>query len=115
MGLFSFFKRRKPNVPPAVRGSKGGAKISGDELQDFLDNEQLLFVTSSNVAAAQYFGETRELMVEYLDGAAWIYGDISLAEAEAFARAPSKGTWIWDVVKVRGTVHDHKKPAKQLK
>ncbi len=113
MGLFSFLKPKRKGVAKAARGSLGGT-IGGDEIQGFLDDEELLIVTSSNVAAAQYHNDSGELMIEYLNGDAWLY-TVSRAMAEDFARAPSKGIFVWDRIKIRGTVHEHQVPAKKIK
>ncbi len=92
MALFDFFRRAKKPRPKASRGSQGGI-ITGDEIQDFLENEALLFVTSTSHAAAQYFPDANKLMIEYQDGHAYLYSDVSPREAEDYARAPSKGIW----------------------
>ncbi len=122
MALFDFFRRAKKPRPKAHRGSLGGI-ITGDEIQDFLENEALLFVTSTNVAAAQFFPDANKLMVEYLNGSAYLYEDISPNEAEAFARAPSKGEFVIDHLigreNLQGHAHWHggpsRKPVKKLR
>lgn len=114
------FKRRRQEKPVSggQRGT-GGGPLTPEETQAFLNGE-LTFLSSSNVAAAQYHPDSQELMIEYgvgsdRAGAAWIYGNISMAEAIDFIRAPSKGIWVWDHIRVRGTVHSHQVPAKQLR
>src|SRR5262245_9044797 len=109
----SFWRRLLGKKEQAHRGT-GGGFLSEDDVADFLLGE-LLIVSSSNVASATYQAPEHKMIVEYLDGSVWLYGDISDAEAEAFARAPSKGIFIWDHIKVRGTVHEHQKPAWKIR
>ena len=84
--------------------------LGGDEVQDFVENEQLLFTNSSNVAAAQYFKEVGKMMVEFHNGSAYLYSNVSVAEALEFAQAMSKGGFVWDRFRVRGSRTAHKKP-----
>ncbi len=62
--------------------------------------------SSSNVRSLAYDHEGEKLTVEYQGGTFWEYR-VTLPMALALYGAPSKGTWIWDHVKVRGTVHGH--------
>lgn len=64
-----------------------------DEVEGFLHNGEMLFVHSSNVAAAQYYPEEQKMMIEFLDGGKYLYSNISEQEALTFAQAPSKGRW----------------------
>src|SRR5947207_659628 len=98
--LSNFLGKRKPaREPPPKRGTGSAGVIPSDEVEAFLDHGAPLLVSSSKVGMAQYFPADQKLMVEYLDGKAWLYDPISRAKAEAFARAPSKGTWVWDNIK----------------
>lgn len=98
-----------------TRESAPGKRIQTSEIEEFLHHGLLVFVNSSNVAAAQYFPGQQALMIEYLDGAAWMYDPIDEPMAEQFMLAPSKGTWVWDHIKVRGTVHQHQCNARRLR
>jgi hypothetical protein len=89
--------------------------LHGDAVAGFVFEGEPLFVHSSNVAMAQYHLAEGKIMIEYLNGEAWLYGSVSASEALDFAKAQSKGGWLWDNVRVRGTKHDHKKPATQVK
>lgn len=73
----------------------------------------LIPVVSSNVEGAGFDKETDELVVRYLTGEYWAYrvGPIMAAD---FFQAASKGMWLWDNVRVRGTKHLHRVPARQL-
>jgi hypothetical protein len=71
-------------------------------------------VTSSNVAAAMYSEPDRTLTIEYKDGPVWAYDPVSPAQALAFIRAGSKGAWLWDNIKVRGSQTRHQCRARRL-
>lgn len=75
---------------------------------DFLLGAAWLDVASSNVARARYDPATETLTIAYQDGRAWDYDPISAEQAEAFARAESAGTWLWDNVRVRGSRSQHR-------
>lgn len=113
---FNWFQKKQPpkeKVTPGQRGT-GGGSLTEQETRDFLNGE-LTFLSSSNVVAAQYHPDIQSLMVEYKEGVAWIYDPVPLSMAIAFINAPSKGTFIWDAVKIRGTVHEHQVNARKLK
>jgi KTSC domain len=82
-----------------------------DDLDGFLHWGQEVAVSSSNVSSARYHRDTLSLVITYLSGDTWVYDPVSPAEAEAFLLAPSKGRWLWDHVKVRGSRHAHQKNA----
>ena len=119
MGIFAniFGRGQKQSTKPRAHRGTGSSKFVGeDEVAAFLRGDELLLVQSSNVAAAQYHPDDDKLMIEYLDGSAWLYGPgVSVRMAEDFARARSKGTWVWDNIKVRGTVSQHQVPAVKLR
>lgn len=58
--------------------------------------------TSSNVARMRYDQEQSQLTVEYKNGNQYSYQNVSIREAESFARGASKGKWVWDHLRVRG-------------
>lgn len=95
---------------------------SSGPLQEFLEGQPLFNnratatgKSRSRIVMAQYLAEIQTLQIEYADGAAWLYSPISMATATAYFHAGSKGTWLWDNVKRRGTVHGHQVNAKQLR
>lgn len=106
MGVFNFLKKL------AAKGqtNRDGGGLSSDQLDDFLHFGEWLPVQSSNVAAAQYDGETEQMTVEFDDGSFYQYQQVSRQEARAFAQAGSKGIWVWDHLRIRGTRDGHKKP-----
>jgi hypothetical protein len=90
-----------------------------EELQEgpwegFLRRGERMSVSSSNVRAASYDARSQTLTVEYLDGRAYRYGDVSEDEALSFATTPSKGTYVWDYLRVRGSKTAHRKPVVQV-
>jgi hypothetical protein len=125
--------KKQPAKPPQQPGARGQAtgwsdaeiarrfpqqpfaryvEIPDDDMAAFLKGEQPLFVLSSNVGAAiQYFPDDHKMSVEYHGGRedqrAYLYDNISVAEAEDFARAGSKGRWVWSNIRVRGKGNAH--------
>lgn len=87
--------------------------IVGDA-HDFVYGGEILFVSSSNVAAVQYHHKTRKMMVEYLSGGSYLYDEVSDGEALSFFRASSPGKWIWDNLRIRGTKRGHRKTWRRL-
>jgi len=51
----------------------------------------------------------RERRVYYVPGALYGYRGVTPEEFEDFLRAQSKGEWVWDHLRVRGTVSGHQK------
>ena len=71
--------------------------------------------TSSNVTDASYDPENNFLKVGFGGKGKSKYGrygyhDVSPAEARSFYGAGSKGKWVWDHLRVRGTVFGFQKP-----
>lgn len=89
--------------------------LTGDEVEDFVHWNQPLYVHSTCVVYAQYFPEDRKMLIEYKDlPGAYMHGDISEEEAYSFATAQSKGSWTWDVIRIRGTKNGMKKPTTKI-
>src|SRR5262245_43553637 len=80
-----------------------------DDLSAFLHGKQR-GVISSNVSAAQYNPEDHYLQVGYKNGGWYGYHDVSAQEASSFYSSGSKGNWVWDNLRVRGTVFGYRKP-----
>ena len=70
-------------------------------------------MTSSNVDEIRYDLASETIHVKYLDGKepAWKYWPYTKEEAVRFAAAPSTGIACWDMLRVRGTVHEHQRNA----
>lgn len=135
MTFSDWFKRKKPEAPKVEghrgiaaedlqnpnltayqeRLAKGKEKIPSDEVEAFLQGVEPLFVLSSNVGMVQYHPEDQKLMVEFLSGGAYLYSNVSLNEARSFATAQSKGGWVWDHLRVRGSKTAHRKPFVKIK
>lgn len=75
--------------------------------EKFLDGGTLRTLSSSNVSKANYDPDRNLLIITYKSGDVWAYV-VSEEEAVDFYHAPSKGTWIWDHVRVRGEGNKHK-------
>jgi hypothetical protein len=80
-----------------------------DPLTKFLYGE-MIEVVSSNVHAIQYDKDNQFLYIVFKNTAWYRYGNVFPSEAESFFFAGSKGGWVWDNLRVRGTVFGHKKP-----
>lgn len=89
--------------------------IPADEAEDFIYGGQILHVNSSNVAAMQYHPEDSKLMVEFLNGSAYLYSNITPQEALQFVQAQSKGGAVWDMLRVRGSRTGSKKPFTKIR
>ena len=89
--------------------------INREEVRDFVYDKQIFFVHSTNVVAAQYFHETQQMMVEFKGHKSYLYSDVSIPEAISFTMAGSKGGWVWDHLRVRGSKWKHKKPYQRIK
>jgi len=113
------------------RMEKGEAPYSGEEIKqwenlspsqatEFVYDGQPLFVHSSNVSMFQYFPEDRKLMVEFLGKggrppSAYMYSNVTEEEAIEAVQSHSKGGFCWDVLRVRGSKTEHKKPYQRIR
>ena len=88
--------------------------LTKEEADNFLDGG-LFFVHSSNVAAMQWHEATSQLMVEFLNGSAYLYDNCDEQVAVAALNAMSKGQFIWDEMRVRGSKTAHKRPYKKIR
>lgn len=64
---------------------------------------------SSNVSAAQYDPHEDYLQIGYKNGGWYGYHGVSSDEAASFYRSGSKGNWVWDHLRRRGTVFGYQK------
>jgi len=113
-----------PKLPrlkqPQRREAPLGATNAGlATLEDFVLFGEVMFVRSSNVTLAQYFPGENKMMVEFHGGRsemrAYLYSDVNEDEAVDFWKADSKGKWVWDNLRVRGTRDQHRKPYVRVK
>jgi hypothetical protein len=63
--------------------------------------------SSSNVAMARYLEDTQTLLIGFHNGAIYGYEPVSTWMAKSFWTAASKGTWVWDHLRKRGTRYGH--------
>lgn len=126
--LFSKFKSFNKQEDPFDQNDKGKANpqpinlpttdnvleatpISNETetiLASFL-NGQPVTVVSSNVSIISYDNENNILYIQFKNGNTYAYYDINTEEAKEFYLAPSKGTQVWDTLRVRGTIFGYKK------
>lgn len=111
-------QRRRNPLAAGMRGTGAGA-ITEDEATGFVYDGDIFFVASSNVVTAQYFLDEKKMTVEYLrrgkPNAVYIYGNVTEQDAISFVQAGSKGKFIWDFFRVRGTVYGHRKPYQKIR
>lgn len=104
------FKLRNPQEFKKHGGVEKWRTLGSDVVEAFIYEQEPLFVHSSNVGMVQFFEPDNKLLVEFLGGGTYIYSNISVQEAIQFAQAQSKGGWIWDNLRIRGSKKGHKKP-----
>ncbi|OAI44976.1 hypothetical protein AYO44_13345 [Planctomycetaceae bacterium SCGC AG-212-F19] len=103
-----------------LSGNAGhGHKIDADDVLEFLTGDAGVVVNSSNVDAVKYDPTKNELTVTFLKkgsagGGVYVYSDISEEEALSFIRSGSKGRWVWDHLRQRGSSTAHKKRYRRI-
>ena len=68
----------------------------------FFTRNEILYVSSSNVLWIRYYQDRDVLLIGYRNNAAYAYSGVTATEAASLLFAPSKGTWVWDRIRVRG-------------
>ena len=76
---------------------------------DFLHGGEYSTFSSSNVRGASYDPENNFLEIGYKNGGRYGYHDVNRGEAKSFYDAASKGKWVWDHLRLRGTVFGYQK------
>lgn len=71
-------------------------------------------VASSNVSKIRYLSLSNNLDIEYHTGSIYRYYEVRPEEASAFWDASSKGTWVWDELRVRKTIFGCKKAYRHI-
>jgi hypothetical protein len=99
----------KLGLPPT-----GPAPVGVEDIDMFANWGEKIFVTSTNVQAARYDAAAEELTLWFLNGSAYVYSQVGKHEAIGFITAPSKGDWVWDNLRIRGTHDGHRKPFRPL-
>ena len=114
-GLFGGGGKKPPVVPPMPPPAP---MPPGSNLPqyDFLQSGTWLHVASSNVEALRYLWDQETLEVQCKghdpngEGYYYIYYQITPTEANDFVMTSSPGRWVWDNLRIRGTVTGHQKP-----
>ncbi len=108
---------REQAAPRLIVPTRPKLVHSGGAARFVYEGEELRANLSSNVSSMKYSVEDQEITVEYQNGAVWAYGNFSEQEALWVYEAGSKGTVLWDLVRVRGkgSKHRHKKPARRVR
>lgn len=88
--------------------------IPWQEVDDFLNDQRVVYVHSTNVRAGQYLPDEGKMILEFLDRSFYEYDNISRQEAILFLTAASKGSWVWDTLRIRGTKYGHRKPYRKV-
>lgn len=104
-----------PNADESTENIEKWARLTIGDIEGFVYDQEPLFVHSSNVAVMQYFIHDRKMMVEFLNGSAYIYENVSEQEAIKAAEMASKGDFIWSYFRVRGSKTAHQKPYSRIK
>lgn len=109
----AFYQGEGPQPWTAEETSKW-KPLSAGVVAGFLYEQQIIFLHSSNVVAAQYFLDSQKLMVEFKGkgrpNSAYLYSNMSEQEALDLVNGQSKGGWVWDRLRVRGSKTAHRKP-----
>ena len=88
--------------------------LSTEELKGFIYEGATLHVHSTNVGWGQYNHAKKELTIHYKGDGTYVYSNVSEEEALQFAKAPSKGGFCWDVLRVRGSKTAHRKAYRKI-
>lgn len=94
--------RHYGNVNPIGRGE-------APDLESFLYGETYSRFASSNVEAIAYDITQQQLYVRFQGGRWYRYDAVTKQEAGLFWAGYSKGTMVWDILRIRGTKDGHRK------
>ena len=99
-----------------MRIKRGGEQMTVDKDDPIIKGE-MIPVESSNVHSIGYDLAEGNLIVRFLGhgpkgervglGPQYIYYEVPMAEFQSMRRAASKGKWVWDHLRIRGTVVGH--------
>jgi hypothetical protein len=93
--------------------------MGDDEVTAFLEEGRPIHVHSSNVLWIQFIKDTNKLIIGYKSkgqraGGVYEYSQVRPDEARFFIQTGSKGSAVWDKLRIRGTLRGHQKPYKRL-
>lgn len=81
-----------------------GGTYEVEALQESIDNlDGWITVDSSNVHAGAYNFDKGLMFIRFLNGSVYFYPGSTPDEWMGFLQASSKGRWVWDVLRARGT------------
>lgn len=95
---------RKRLAEEEERRAKNDPEYRFVQLGEAVDTPQ-----SSNVRRIQYSIQKAELYVTFKDQSVYVYFNIFVQEARSLYQSGSKGGWVWDNLRVRGTKLGHRK------
>lgn len=101
-------RTRQRELPPDVTGLPG-VPFTGD-FELWLRTGQWETVSSTNVVAIGYDAAQQLIRIRYKNGEQWEYGPFNEDMARRLYLTGSKGIWVWDYIKVRGTKDQHQVP-----
>lgn len=94
--------------------------LSTDEVSAFINDARPIHVHSSNVLFLQYLADEEKLIVGFKrskkgrGGGTYEYSNVDKDEAAFFIKTGSKGSAVWDRLRIRGTLRGHQKPYRRL-
>jgi hypothetical protein len=114
-----------PDDQPYTLKNHENRLISVEDVQEFLEGKRDILVDSTNVYSIGYRPETEQLHVGFQSktpdgkpsgqlGSMYEYDQISPEEAKSFLQVNSKGGWVWDELRIRGTKTGHKKAYRRI-
>lgn len=86
-----------------------GEPLGESDVERFVNGEEAIMADSTNVYSLFYRPDYQSLQIEFLNNSIYLYSNVTEAEAEDVALAMSKGMWIWDELRIRGTKYGHRK------
>lgn len=98
---------QKEEPKPTVRQVRSDYK---SPLDRFLEGEWVANFFSSNVAGFSWREADSILIVQYKDGSIYQYEQVHMEEAVSMFQTQSKGGWVWDNLRIRGTKLGYRKP-----
>lgn len=113
-------KRGRKRRTVLVKTPDGTRRFSVDH--PAITGQNVLTPQSSNVYSFRYNIETGNLYVRFkapadkggarpnAPGPLYEYSGVTATEFKSLIAAPSKGTWVWDSLRIRGTVAGYQKP-----
>lgn len=90
-------------------------QLTGNEVEDFVLRGKVFPVNSSNVTYFRYDIKQSVLFVGFKGGSEYAYFHVTPQEAVQAAKYQSKGSFVWDVLRKRGSARYHRKPYRRTR